>query len=190
MHRPTSTFKPPRKIQRRGIQILESRSHEMLKERGVTISEDEDSRSRDYFLDITIDRANYAPTIITSYSIGGESAHHHAKSHPFGLDKKVDASTFSSIATELNCRKESFHTLTRILGSLIAIFFDKEAFALATRISRNAKGELAVARSSFYFDDAAFRSCERQGDLQISEDFANKAPEEIEAEKDGIVYVK
>ena len=162
----------------------------MLSERGVPISEDENPKSRDYFLEVTIDRIKSMPCIITSYSIGGESASNHAKSHPLGLDKRIDASMFSSIATELKCPKESFDSLTKILSSMIDIFFTKEAFSLMVRLSRNAQGHIAVARSTFDFDDAAFRSRKRQEDLQASRDTESERPEERDAEKDGIVYVR
>ena len=176
--------------QKRNLHISESQSHQMLKEKGVTISEDEDSRSRDYFLEVTIDRDSCSPCIITSYSIGGESPSNHAKLHTFGIDKRIDASTFSSIATELNCAKDSFGSLTQILSTLIHIFFNKEAFSLTARISRTTDGQLAVARSDFVFDDAAIRSCKRQTDLVGMRDIESEVPEEVEAEKDGIVYIK
>jgi succinyl-CoA synthetase alpha subunit len=162
----------------------------MLQDIGVPIADDQDPRSRDYFLTIGIDRSNCKPGIVTSYSIGGESPHNHAKTHVVGMDKHVDASTFASIASELNCKRDSFDSLTKILAAMMDIFFNKEAFFLSARLSRDAQGQLAVARSSFTFDDAAFRSGMRHGDIQEMRDFQDEVPEEVEAEKDGIVYIK
>ena len=176
--------------QQRHIYIQETRSNKMLQDLGVPIAEDEDPRGRDYFLTITYDRSNYSPCIITSYSIGGESAQNHAKSHSLGLDKRVDAAVFSCIAAELKCRRESFDSLTKILSSMMQIFFDKDGFELSARLSRNIQGVLAVARSSFKFDDAALRSGKRQDDIQKMRDMGNEINEEVEAEKDGIVYIK
>ena len=176
--------------QRRNIHIAENQSNRMLKEMGVTLTESEDPRSRDYFLTVTLDRTNYTPCIITSFSIGGESAQNNAKTYPLGLEKHINGSMFSSIATDLNCQKESFESLTKILSSIVEIFFNKEAFSLTTRVSRNNRGELSVARSSFTFDDAAFRSGKRHGDIQGMRDTKDEVPEEVEAEKDGIVYIK
>ena len=162
----------------------------MLVAMGVPLAESEDSRSRDYFLTVTVDRTRYTPCIITSFSIGGESPRHHSKTYPLGLDKHIDGAMFSSIATDLNCQRESFDSLTNILIAMIEIFFSKEGFSLTTRVSRNDEGNLAVARSSFTFDDAAFRSGQRQGDMQEMRDVNEVVPEEVEAEKDGIVYIK
>ena len=184
----TSTHTIP---QRRMIYIPESQSNRMLKEMGVTLTESEDPRSRDYFLTVTVDRSKYTPCIITSPSIGGKSYQNHAKTYPLGLDKQINRSTFSSIATDLDCEQESFASLEKILSSMVEIFFNKEASSLTTRLScNNNKGELSVAGSMFLFDDAAFRSGKRHGDIQAMRDTKDEVPEEVEAEKDGIVYIR
>lgn len=162
----------------------------MLANRRVSVSEDENPRSREYFLQITVDRATCTPCIITSYSIGGESPQIHAKSHALGLDMRVNGSTYSSIVAELNCSRDSYESLTRILTALIDIFFRKEASSLTVRLSRNASSKISVARSEFSFDDAAFRSSKRQEDIQAMRDVEREISEEVEAGKDGIVYIK
>ena len=162
----------------------------MLELVGVPISKSEDPESRDYFLTLAVDRTNYTPCITTSFSIGGESPQLHAKTYRLELDKVEDDSTLSSIAKDLNCKEESLDSLSLLLSSLIDIFFGKEASSLSTRISRNQQGELAVARAEFSFDDAAFRSGKRHADLQEMRDTSQVVPEEVEAEKDGIVYIK
>ena len=106
------------------------------------------------------------------------------------MDKVVDESTFSSIATDLRCGEESLKSLSLLLSSLIDIFFDKEALSVSTRVSRDQAGKLAVARAEFEFDDAAFKSGKRHADIQRMRDTRNEVPEEMEAEQDGIVYIK
>ena len=162
----------------------------MLESHGIPISQFEDPESKDYFLTLNVDRKNYTPCIITSYSIGGESPQLHAKTYPLGFDKVVNNSTLSSIAADLNCKEASLKSLSHLLSSLIDVFFGKEALSLSIRVSRNQQGELAVARAEFAFDDAAFRSSERHADLQEMRETEGKVSEELEAEKDGIVYIK
>ena len=162
----------------------------MLEKLGVPISQSEDAESRDYFLTIAVDRTKYTPCIITSFSIGGESPQIHAKYYPLPMDKFKDDSTFSSVAADLRCGKESLDSLSLIFSSLIDIFFAKEASSLSTRISRTHEGRLSVARAEFEFDDAAFRSGKRHADVQEMRDTSSEVPEEVEAEKDGIVYIK
>lgn len=162
----------------------------MLGNLGVQISKSEDPESRDYFLTLSVDRMTYKPCIITSFSIGGESPQIHAKAYQLQMDKVVDDSTLSSIAADLKCSEESLDSLSLLLSSLINIFFGKEASSLSTRISHNQNGALSVARAEFDFDDAAFRSGRRHADLQGMRDTSHSVPEELEAEKDGIVYIK
>ena len=162
----------------------------MLENHGIPISQSEDPESRDYFLTLNVDRTKYTPCIVTSYSIGGESPQLHAKTYPLGFDKVVNNSTLSSIATDLNCKEASLESLSHLLSSLIDIFFGKEASSLSIRVSRNQQGELAVARAEFTFDDAALRSGERNADLQELREIEGEVPEELEAEQDGIVYIK
>ena len=177
-------------IQRRNIHIPESQSFQMLEKLGVSISKSEDPESRDYFLTIAVDRKTCMPCVVTSFSIGGESPQIHAKSYSLQSNKIIDDSKMSSIAADLKCGEASLDSLSHLLSSLINIFYDKEASSLSTRISRNREGELAVARAEFDFDDAAFRSGKRHSDLQTLRDTSNEVPEEVEAEKEGIVYIK
>ena len=174
----------------RDIHISESQSFGMLEKAGVPISQSEDPESRDYFLTLAVDRTKYAPCIITSFSIGGESPQLHAKTYPLPTDRVVDDSTFSSIATDLRCGQESFKSLSILLSSLIDIFFGREASSVVTRIARDREGKLAVARAEFEFDDAAIRSGKRNIDIQQMRDTNNETPEDLEAEQDGIVYIK
>ena len=162
----------------------------MLENTGITISKSEDPESRDYFLIITVDRTTYTPCIITSFSIGGESPHIHEKTYALPMDKVVNDSTFSSIAMDLKCGQESLVSLSNLLSSLTNIFFDKEASSLAIRVSRDQQGKLSVARAEFEFDDAAFKSGKRHADLQEMRDTSIEVPEEVEVEKEGIVYIK
>ena len=176
--------------QRRSIHIPEPQSFQMLKDRGVSIAEDTNPDSRDYFLTVIIDRTNYAPCIITSYSIGGESSQHHAKTYLLGLNRLVNPDTLHSIAADLKCQERYLESLKSILSALIYIFFEREAYSLSTRISRDGQSSLAVARCMFEFDDAAYRSGKRHKDIQDMRDARSEVPEEVEAEKDGIVYIK
>ena len=180
----------PANLQRRNIRILESRSFQMLEDLGVPISKSEDAESRDYFLTLAVDRMNYTPCIVTSFSIGGESPHLHAKTYTLSMDEVENDSTLSSIATDLNLKEESLDSLSLLVASLADIFFSKEASSLSTRISRSQQGDLAVVRAEFSFDDAALRSGKRNADLHEMRDTSNEVPEEVEAEKDGIVYIK
>ena len=184
-------------LQRRRMHLPERKAFDMLEAKGVPIMKQEDPESRDYFLTITFDRNAYQPCLITSYSIGGESPHLHAKSYllRFGvidLDRAIMSHIMSDFRVKLNLGDRgdpSFDSLARIVISLFHIFYEREASSLSIRISRDLQGQFEVARATFEFDDAAHRS-KRHGDIQALRDTKDEVPEEVEAEKDGIVYIK
>lgn len=51
-------------------------------------------------------------------------------------------------------------------------------------------GKLEVYDARFGFDDAAYRSAGRQEEVHQLRDKEEEVPEEVVAEKDGIVYIK
>lgn len=61
---------------------------------------------------------------------------------------------------------------------------------LEMQVGTTADGSFEVHGARFGFDDAAFRSSGRQKDIQALRNIAEEVPEEVEAEKDGIVYIK
>ena len=81
-------------------------------------------------------------------------------------------------------------TLDNILAALMNIFKTKEAYALSVHLGRTADGDLQVERAEFGFDDSANKSGRRQDDIVALRDKSREDPDELEAEKHGIVYVK
>lgn len=69
-------------LQRRELHTPEADSLKLLEDKGVHISTVKDPDAKDYFLTVTFDRNNYQPCVISSYSIGGKSAHNHANHFP------------------------------------------------------------------------------------------------------------
>lgn len=86
---------------------------------------------------------------------------------------------------------QSTHSdMTNLVNHLWQIFRGKEAYLLEVRLRRTEEGGLEVLDARFGFDDAAFRSSGRQEDVHKLRRKEEEVSEEVEAEKDGIVYVK
>jgi succinyl-CoA synthetase alpha subunit len=81
-------------------------------------------------------------------------------------------------------------SLGELIKQLWSIFKAKEAFVLETRISFSSEGVAEVHGARFGFDDAAFRSSGRQVEVHQLRDLTKEVPEELEAEKHGIIYIK
>lgn len=80
--------------------------------------------------------------------------------------------------------------MVQLTRHLWRIFRDREAYLLEVRVRQSEEGWLEVLNARFGFDDAAFRSAGRQESLHRLRRKEEEVSEEVEAEKDGIVYVK
>ena len=99
-------------------------------------------------------------------------------------------SVISRIASHLCLPASAEDQLASLVQALWEIFKEKEAFVLETRIGLSTGGNLEVHGAHFGFDDAAYRSSGRQEEIHSLRNKAEEVPEEVEAEKDGIVYIK
>ena len=93
----------------------------------------------------------------------------------------------------LHQRQSFLQSLRRLIG----IFFNKEALLLETLWVQESNDEMAgdsiglkVLQANFSFDDAAFKSSNRQKDLHSAKKDQYVDVDCLEAERDGIVYIK
>jgi succinyl-CoA synthetase alpha subunit len=142
-------------------------------------------------LAVGIDRATRSPCILTSPNLEESNPNGSVKRYLFDHGRDLDKLINERLAShlQLSQRDSAVELLRRLVKSLVTIFCDKEAFFLSTSIVESL-GELKVVGACFGFDDAAYRSCGRQADLQQLRDVVAEDPAEIEAEKNGIVYIK
>jgi len=143
-------------------------------------------------LALGIDRATRSPCIVAAPVAperGGEPVD--VKRYPFDYRRGPDELMIERVAShlQLSNKEATVESLRGIVKSLITIFYDKEAFMLKTEIVERL-GALKVVKARFGFDDAAFRSGGRQGDIRAMRDLAAEDQAELEAEKSGIVYIK
>jgi succinyl-CoA synthetase alpha subunit len=101
-----------------------------------------------------------------------------------------NSSLVSAVASYVSLPESSHGKLASLVQALWNIFKEKEAFVLETRVGTSADGILEVRGARFGFDDAAFRSSGRQEEIHSLRNTAEEVAEEVEAEKDEIVYVK
>jgi len=81
--------------------------------------------------------------------------------------------------------------ITKLINQLWELFHKREAISLEMHITiPHSSDSLEVSNLDFTFDDAAFRSSNRQSDLHALRDTSLEDPVEVSAESDGIVYIK
>lgn len=190
MRRPTSTPRhqemPLQKMQSRTLYIKQSQALDILKQKAIHVNETAESPS-DLHLSLTIDRTALTPRLIASPSADFEPGN--SVRLPFAYTtEKFGASDpiIATLASQLRLPNAAHAKLAELVQALWEIFKQKEAFVLEVRASES----LEVRGARFGFDDAAFRSSGRQEDIHKLRNAKEEVPEEVEAEKDGIVYVK
>ncbi|KAK1479822.1 NAD-dependent deacetylase sirtuin-5 [Colletotrichum cuscutae] len=149
---------------------------------------------RKWYLAITFDRENYCPTIIAS-KFGGVAIEKIAAQHPdelhtfrFGFTDGITTKLTDKVSNCLGASAKETEDLNDILGRLYKIFTTKDAYSLEIKtLASSSEGGLTCMDAKFSFDDAAAK---RQKTLFAERDTEHEIPEEVEAEKYGLVYVR
>ncbi|KAL3458829.1 succinyl-CoA synthetase-like protein [Aspergillus heterothallicus] len=177
------------KTQARTLYIKQFQALDMLKEKGIRVNEGAKSDS-DFYLSLTMDRTALSPTLIVSTSSAFESSSTTRLPFAYTTDK-FDAGNpiLAAASKHLRLSESAGENLVELVKSLWQIYREKEAFTLEVQVN-NSPGSFEVRGARFGFDDAAFRSSGRQEEVHQLRNVAEEVPEEVEAEKDGIVYVK
>ncbi|GAB1205468.1 hypothetical protein APSETT445_004144 [Aspergillus pseudonomiae] len=174
----------------RSLFIKQFQALDMLKEKSISVNESNPSES-DIFLNLTVDRTALSPCVIASTA--ADFAPSHTGKFPFPYANTDFSSGNSpivkSIASHLKLPDTTHEKLAELVQALWQIFKEKEAYLLEVRVNPSLEG-LEVRGARFGFDDAAFRSSGRQKEVHSLRNQAEEVHEEVEAEKDGIVYVK
>ncbi|KAJ5491175.1 Succinate--CoA ligase subunit alpha [Penicillium diatomitis] len=174
--------------QKRSLYLKQAQALEILKQKSVPVAE-EDSGSNGLIC-ISIDRSALSPCIVASSD--PESDPRHLRRIPFSYGQATveNHPMVAELADQLNIPSSSRDQLGSIVQALWEIFKEKEAFVLECQIGVSADGTVAAHGARFGFDDAAYRSSGRQEEIHRLRNTSEEVPEEVEAEKYGIVYVK
>jgi succinyl-CoA synthetase alpha subunit len=175
-------------VQKRNLYIRESFALDMLREKGVNAAA-YSGKGKRRLLALAINRTARSPCIIASPANDPEQAHAEAKSFPFDYRRGFDPLNIPAVAHHLQLDHSAHQALLNLIKSLYDIYVKKEAFVLETTFVERL-GELKVVGANFGFDDAAFRSTDRQADVHALRTIEDEDAQELEAEKDGIVYIK
>ena len=176
------------RIQKRNLYIRENLAFDLLRERGINASE-YSGKGRKRMLAVAVDRASLSPCIIASPASNPENVHAEAKKFSFDYNNGLDTNQVPDIAEHLQLGQSSKESLPKLINGLVDLYMNKEAFLLETMFVERL-GELKVVGARIGFDDAAFRSTKRQSDIHALRRTEDEDAQELEAEKDGIVYIK
>jgi succinyl-CoA synthetase alpha subunit len=181
-------LRPSNIVHKRSLYIREDLALDMLREQGINAAKNS-GKGRRRLLSVAVDRMSLSPCIIASPASDPDDAHDEAKSFPFDYLKGFDPSSVAALAQHLQLDQSMHQSLLKLINGLFYMFVRKEAFLLETMFVERL-GELKVVGARFGFDDAAFRSTKRQLDVHALRAIEDEDAQELEAEKDGIVYIK
>ncbi|KAJ5147370.1 uncharacterized protein N7443_001035 [Penicillium atrosanguineum] len=186
MRRITPTPRPMNQ-QKRSLYVKQFQAFDILKQKSIPVNEA--PSNSDTSISISVDRTALSPCIIASPSASQPDK---AQKFPFSYTQTNfgNSPLVADVSSYLGLPESTKGKLADLVQALWEIFKEKEAFNLETRFGTAADGNLEVHGAHFGFDDAAFRSSKRQEEIHSLRNTTEEAPEEVEAEKDGIVYVK
>jgi succinyl-CoA synthetase alpha subunit len=174
--------------QKRSLYIKQFQAFDLLKKKGVPVNES--TSNSDLSVSITVDRTALSPCIIVSRDSGSDLAQPLKLAFPYTQGSFDGTPVIASATSHLGLPESAHRQLASFVQSLWEIYKEKEAFVLETRAGISTNGSFEVHSARFGFDDAAYRSSGRQEDIHKLRDTTEEVPEEVEAGKDGIVYIK
>ncbi|OQO04848.1 hypothetical protein B0A48_07865 [Cryoendolithus antarcticus] len=161
---------------------------------GVSIST-EAAPEDGFYLSVTVDRTERQPALATAPTSDPTQLRDRIKRFPYSWLEGPTRSTVDAAVQHMQLSSAPPQAKTQIaslLQTLAKMYKDKEAVTLASSISLTSEGNIQLHQPSFLlqFDDSAFKSLKRQEDIFALRQKETEQAEEVEAEKDGIVYVK
>ena len=157
---------------------------------GVELTSDAAS-SDAFYVGLTVDRSERQPCIRVSPTTDVTTFRETAKRFPFDQRDVPPESLIQAAIDHINANG-SFEHLTGLIKALAKMYKEKEAVTLSCSVSIGQDGNLRLHAPSMVlqFDDSAFKSSKRQQDIHSLRQKEREHPEEVEAEKDGIVFVR
>jgi succinyl-CoA synthetase alpha subunit len=193
--RPTLPSSPAQNQQQRGLYIRPVQAPRVLEPylenvNGVELTSDA-APSDAFYVGLTVDRSERQPCIRVSPTTDVNTFRETAKRFPFDQRDNPPESLIKQAIDHINA-KSSSEQLTGLIKALAIMYREKEAVTLSGSVSIGSDGNLKLHAPSMVlqFDDSAFKSSKRQQDIHSLRQKEREQPEEVEAEKDGIVFVR
>lgn len=191
----TPSRRPQHHQHQRGLVIRPSQGHAILEPyleniKGLTLSTDE-APADAFYVGITVDRTERQPCIRTSPTTDVSTFRETAKRFPYDQRELPPDTLIQSAVQHIN-PPAGAEPLANLIRSLAKMYKDKEATTLSGSVTISTDGKVTLHANSMNlaFDDSAFRSGKRQAEIHNLRRKDREQPEEVEAEKDGIVYVR
>ena len=177
---------------RRNISFKGSKALTILNKSGIPVAPDITSTGEQLMTVIEVDRMSHQLRL------------HMIKSSPNDNERECEGALYLNVSDSsrsmvkgiqklfdnLKLRPDLQNNFHTTIDSLTRLFIEKEASSFKLQLVPD-KTKLFTAQNAILsFDDAAYRSAGRHKDIQALRTAEDEIPEEVEAENDGIVYIK
>ncbi|KAH6695027.1 succinyl-CoA synthetase-like protein [Plectosphaerella plurivora] len=145
--------------------------------------------ANEWSLEIRLDREKYQAVLHLSqpFVLGSSEGTAH-RAYPLSVLNGVDNTSHAGIATQLGVQGAQSEELKQTISKIFSLFLEKDALTLEATVSTSRSGTGVWCSSGrLTVDDAASK---RQQELFSQRDTDAEVPEEVEAEKYSLVYVK
>lgn len=146
-----------------------------------------------FYIGLTVDRSERSPCIRTSPVTDVTQFREKAIRFPFDQRHPPPEALIQQAVAHTGAPQAAQPALRALVQALATMYTDKEAVTLSASLSISSDNHTVHLHQPsllFQFDDSAFKSSNRQQDIHALRDRAREVREEVEAEKDGIVFVK
>lgn len=192
----SSTRPTTQQQQRRGLHLRAVQAPQVLEPylenlKGVTLSS-EGAPDNAFYIGVTVDRTERQPCIRTSPTTDVNTFRQTAKRFPFDQRSPPPDSLITASIEHLNLdNTAASEHLFPLIQSLATMYKEKEAVTISGSASITPAGTITLHAPSMVlqFDDSAYRSSKRHEDIHSLRQKNREHPSEVEAEKDGIVFV-
>ncbi len=178
---------------RRHLHLSADQSQSLLKEYNINLASPPKDSTSSHYLGISPSRSDRSPSIIASPTADPAQLTHRVKRFPFDYREGPTASVMNKALAYLQLDaappKAKAQTM-ELMKNMWRLYCEKEAIDMHFSVAvSDSQDKIHVYNPYLFFDDAAFKSCKRQEDIQQLGNTSDISPTDIEAREAGIVYI-
>jgi succinyl-CoA synthetase alpha subunit len=174
---------------KRSLHLSTEQSSNLLKSYDIGITTPLQSETSSHYIGISPDRSARSPSIIAAPTTNPDQLHRRVRRFPFDYREGPSTAALAHLQIDAAPPKAKAQTVG-LIKSLWKLYHETEAIDIHVCVALSeSQDEIQIYSPHFFFDDAAYKSNNRQAELHEQRDKSSMAATDIEAEQNGIVYV-
>ncbi|KAG9198948.1 hypothetical protein G6514_009225 [Epicoccum nigrum] len=177
--------------QKRSLHLSAEQNASILKKYNIDVVAKAEDQQSSHYLGISPHRVNRSPSIIAAPTADPDQLHHRVRRFPFDYREGPSSKAVNDAIAWLQldaAPPKAKAQVAETIKKLWKLYTEKEAIDAHVALSLNPNQDsIQFYNPYLFFDDAAYRSNQRQADLHALRN--ELLPTELEAEQAGIVYI-